>query len=132
MRGDYYLWADGGDVLHIWAADGYDEWDESCWVDGRCEAGQKPSGVGIPEKVLDELVIMRLAQIIEEGLVDEAIDRAVSNQGGNYGCDTLSHNAGKLKEVLKQIEITSSFRVPEDQITSVGILKHPNESDGSE
>jgi hypothetical protein len=32
MRGDYYLWSDGAEVLHIWVADGYDGWDEAIWA----------------------------------------------------------------------------------------------------
>ncbi|MEJ7714020.1 MAG: hypothetical protein WKF84_30275 [Pyrinomonadaceae bacterium] len=112
----YYLWTDGGDVLHIWAADGYDEWDEVGWAVNKRKDGLKPSGVGLPEKVLDELVVMRLAQMLEEGLVDEAIERAISKHGGNYGCYPLAHNAEHLKEALKGVKITSSFRVPESQI----------------
>jgi hypothetical protein len=48
MRGDYYLWSDGAEVLHIWAADGYDGWAEAIWAldeEGkRHEGREKASG----------------------------------------------------------------------------------------
>ena len=116
IRGDNYLWTDGGNVLHIWLADGYDEWDKREWAADKRQRGLRPSGVGIPEEVLDELVMMRLAQIIEEGIVDETIDRAIANHGGNYGCYPLIYNSEKLKQAMKQVEITAPYLVSEDEI----------------
>lgn len=121
MRGDNYLWTDGGDILHIWLANGYDGWDEIERAADKRERGLRPSGVGIPEKVLDELVMMRLAQIIEEGIIDESIDRAIANHGGNFGCHPLAYNSEKLKEALRQVEITSHYQVPDDQIRTIEV-----------
>jgi len=108
MRGDYYLWSDGEEVLHIWAADGYDGWDEAIWAideEGkRQEDREKASGIGIPEKVMDEFVVMRLAQMVEENLVEDAIDRAIEHCGGNFGCTALSQAAEGLKAALRQVE----------------------------
>lgn len=113
MRGDYYLWSDGEEVLHIWVADGYDGWDEAIWAvdeeEKRHEERTKASGVGIPEKVMDEFVVMRLAQMVEENLVEDAIDRAIEHCGGNFGCDALSQTAESLKAVFRQVE----FKKPE-------------------
>lgn len=131
MRGDNYLWADGRGILHIWLANGYDGWDEIEWAADKRERGLRPSGIGIPEKTLDELVMMRLAQIIEEGMVDESIDRAIANHGGNFGCYPLAQNGEKLKEALSQIEITSHYQVSDGQIRTIEI-KAPEKPDDSE
>ncbi len=105
-RGDNYIWSDG-ERLHIWVADGYDGWDEALWAidesDKRREDRVTASGVSIPEAIMDEFVMMRLAQMVAEGLVDDAIDRAVAHSSGNFGCDALVKKREQLKAVLRQI-----------------------------
>ena len=105
MRGKNYLWSDGTH-LHIWVADGYDGWDEAVWAmdeEGkRHEDRLKASGVSISEEVMDEFVVMRLAEMIDENLVKEAIDRAVAH-GGNFGAAVLVKNAENLKAAIRQI-----------------------------
>ena len=109
MRGNYYLWSDG-DNMHIWVADG-DGWDESGWNTGPndqprdfgLDAESKPSGVKIPEKMLNEFVMMRVAEMIHEDVVDETIDRAIKH--GNFGGMILKKNAEKLKTALSQIKL---------------------------
>jgi hypothetical protein len=99
MRGDNYIWSDG-ERLHIWIVDGYDGWDETVWADhGERGDGEHPraSGVGIAKGVMDEFVMMRLAQMIEDGLVEDAIDRAVVRGSGNFGCEGLAKNIEVLK-----------------------------------
>jgi hypothetical protein len=54
---------------------------------------------------MDAFVMMRLAQMIDEGLVGEAIDRAVGECGGNFGSTMLAKNAKKLKTALAQIKL---------------------------
>src|SRR5829696_6516363 len=108
MRGDNYIWSDG-ELLHIWAADGYDGWDEAIWAidddEKRHENRVNASGVGILEGVMDEFVVMRLAQMIEKGLVEKAIDRAVARGGGNFGCEALARNRAVLEAALRQIQL---------------------------
>jgi hypothetical protein len=108
MRGDYYVWHDG-DNMHIWAAKGYDRWDHAVWavdLDGNRHSDMlEASGVGIPEAVLDELAMMRLAELLEEGQAEAAIDRAVQKSGGNFGCHALAQNAEAIKAGLRQIKI---------------------------
>lgn len=108
MRGNYYLWNDG-ENFHIWVADGHDGWDEAGWAldkDGKRSADRmNASGVSIPEKVMDAFVMMRLAQMLDEGLVGEAIDRAIGEHGGNFGSAMLAKNAEKLKAALAQIHL---------------------------
>ncbi len=108
MRGNYYLWSDG-ERLHIWMADGYDSWDEAGWAldnDGKRSADRlNASGVSIPEKVMDAFVMMRLAQMLDEGTTGGAIDRAISEYGGNFGSTMLAKNAQKIKAALAQIKL---------------------------
>lgn len=113
MRGDHYLWTDEEGYLHIWAADGYDGWDDTIWHcedDGSARASHAKdgrniaSGVCIRQEVIDEYVMMRLAQLIAEGRVDAAIDRANSRHG-NYGGMVLAKNADRLKRALANVEL---------------------------
>ena len=106
MRGDYYLWSDG-ERLHLWAADGYDGWDDSIWAQGgrsnRKTADKRASGVALPLDVVDELVVMRLAQIVDERRFAGAIERAVAQYGGNGGCISLAEKAADLKASLQRL-----------------------------
>jgi hypothetical protein len=100
MRGDTYIWHDGENV-HLWSADGKDGWDQSVWDTGITGKGPsdeeesdpdvKASGVMIPESVLDELVVMRLAEMIQERKAGEAVKRAISKWSGNGGCLALKN-----------------------------------------
>jgi hypothetical protein len=115
MRGKYYLWA-SGDVrddpdnrrLHIWSADGEDSWDVSGWAcdeDGIRHPGMEhASGTQLPMHVMDEFVIQRLAQMIEEGVVDAAIDRALERRGSYW-----QKRGEKLRSVLRDV----SFEEPD-------------------
>jgi hypothetical protein len=107
MRGEYYLWSDSENCLHIWVADGYDGWDEAIWaMDEEGEKRRKDrlsaSGTSIPEKVMDEFVVMRLAEMIDEGIVEQAIERAIAKWSGNFGCSALQKHAAKLKATFAQ------------------------------
>ncbi len=106
MRGDFYLWSDG-EHLHLWAVDGYDGWDDSIWVEGvrsdRGNASKRASGVALPMDVVDEFVVMRLAEIIDEKRFADAIDRAVARHGGNGGCLSLAVKAADLKAALQKL-----------------------------
>jgi hypothetical protein len=105
MRGKHYLWSDG-QLLHIWVADGDDGWNDSGWAATTQprttktkprRAGNKcPSGVGIPEKIMDEFVVMRLAELVAEGRAETAIRRACKRHAGNVGCWELAANAAQL------------------------------------
>lgn len=103
LRGEHYLWTDGEDRLHVWVHDGGDYWEESGWacdLSGERKKGrQKASGVSIPEKVMDEYVMMRLAQLMEMNAVSETIDRALRH--GNFGGAALTARAEAIKAALK-------------------------------
>lgn len=106
MRGDFYLWSDG-ERLHVWAVDGYDGWDDSIWAEGlrsdQKTAGERASGVALPMDVIDELVVMRLAEIVDKRRFADAIDRAVARYGGNGGCVSLAAKAADLKASLQRL-----------------------------
>lgn len=62
MRGPCYVWRDDH-VVHVWAGDGYDGWDDTGWAENqkhpqtpesRPHGG--PSGVGIPQDIADAYV----------------------------------------------------------------------------
>jgi hypothetical protein len=116
MRGDYYVWNSSSgdeDWLHIWSANGYDGWDQSGWAcdeEGNRDAGREnASGVSLPLRVMDDFVMMRLAQLIYEGQVEEAIERALPNArgSGNIGGRLLDKNTNveRLKVALRQIKM---------------------------
>jgi hypothetical protein len=112
MRGDFYLWTDSSD-LHIWSASGYDGWDKASWNlqdDGEVKPSHKRNGqtmacgVCIPQEVADEYVVMRLAQMVKDGLVEAAIDRAVDpvGRGDSFGSRILVRYADSLKKALTE------------------------------
>lgn len=110
MRGDNYIWS-AGEQLHIWVADGYDGCDQAVWAADESEKRRKgrenASGVGNYEGVMDEFVMMRFAQMIEEGMVEEAIDRAVARSGGNFDCEVLAKKKKAVEAALGQIQLDS-------------------------
>src|SRR5690349_11866282 len=97
MRGKYYLWT-GSDGVHLWAFDGEDGWKHSGWAESvkhwKPKRGQKPSGVCIPEEILDEFVVMRFAELIDERKVLKTIRRGLKN--GNFGAYSLKYQAKQL------------------------------------
>lgn len=105
MRGHQYLWRDESG-LHIWSTDGYDGWDRTGWhfaargepePEGWADADDEspldaPSGVSIPMEIMDEYVVMRLAELLEEGRLGSTMERAVSK----WGRESLRRNAPQL------------------------------------
>jgi hypothetical protein len=110
LRGDVYIWADFIRV-HFWDAAGHDWWEESGWGEHQLELEQaaarseandatRPGGVSLRQEVADAYVMMRLAELIDEGRAVEAIDRALELGGGNFGCAALQERAARLREVM--------------------------------
>jgi hypothetical protein len=100
MRGDIYIWADGTHV-HFWARDGYDGWDEAGWHEPTQTA--QASGVALPQTVADEYVVMRMAQMLDEGCVIIAIEHALEKFSGNGGCHALAEHAEVLREAARKV-----------------------------
>jgi hypothetical protein len=113
MQGDNYIWHDG-ENLHLWVADGKDGWDQSVWYTGitgkelsdedEGDSDERASGVMIPESVLDEFVVMRFAEMIQERKTRKAVQRAISKWSGNGGCLALKKCAEQLDVALAQLE----------------------------
>ena len=124
MRGDYYFWDDKSG-LHLWAKDGYDSWDKAGWHEIDETAEGKPiitpehlvngentaSGVSIRQEIMDEYVMMHLAQMVHEGTVEAAIDRCTDpdGRGGNFGGMMLRANADTLKQALSGLNLRPPY-----------------------
>lgn len=107
MRGGYYLWRDD-ERVHVWVADGYDGWDESIWAEPRAaetDVGARPSGVGVPQAVADEYAVMRVAELLRDGGLAAAVDRALVRHAGNGGCEALAQHAATLRRVAGGAEL---------------------------
>lgn len=104
MRGDNYIWRDDQQV-HLWIRDGYDFWDEAVWTGDNTEsdsnsAERRPSGVAVHQEVMDEYVVMRFAELLEDAIAAKIIDRALAAHGGNGGCGALANRAPALRALL--------------------------------
>ena len=103
MRGKYYVWT-GSDGVHLWAFDGEDGWKDSGWAVSvkhwKPKRGQKPSGVRIPEPILDEYVVMRFAELVDERTVTATIRRASKKWRGNGGALSLIYHG---KAIISRI-----------------------------
>ncbi|MSQ48137.1 MAG: hypothetical protein EXR78_07080 [Deltaproteobacteria bacterium] len=100
MRGDIYIWADSVNV-HFWSRDGYDSWDDAVWNSPDRAPGAY--GVALPQVVADEYVVMRMAEMLNEGCVVTAIEQALRKFSGNGGCLALAEHSGVLREVATKI-----------------------------
>jgi hypothetical protein len=100
MRGDMYIWADDT-FVHFWARDGYDGWDEAGWYDP--SLGSSSSGVALPQTIADEYVVMRMAEMLNEGGVNDAIEQALAKYRGNGGCFALAEHAAVLREMAAKV-----------------------------
>jgi hypothetical protein len=114
LRGENYIWGDG-ERVHLWAADGLDNWQDSVWLEGvRSEVRERenqagPSGVALSRDVADLYVVMRFAELVQERRVREIGERAVSAYGANTGCLTLR---GLAPELLRSVE---ALTAPDEQ-----------------
>ncbi|HJR15415.1 MAG TPA: hypothetical protein VJ808_01075 [Gemmatimonadales bacterium] len=121
MLGRQYVWVDATHV-HIWSAEGYDGWDESSWTrsfetpnDRRSAAFGRPSGVSVRQKVADEYVVMRMAELVATGELSAAMDRALANHGENSGCQALAEHAAFLRAALGQLPPKPDSASAQDQ-----------------
>ena len=107
LRGKHYVWS-GADGVHLWAADGEDSWKDSGWATGvkkwKLKRGEKPSGVCLPESVLDEFVVMRFAQLLDEKKLGSTIRRVTKGKLGNFGEVSLRHHAKELLRRLRTLK----------------------------
>jgi hypothetical protein len=57
----------------------------------------------VRQKVADEYVAMRMAELVATGEFSAAMDRALTNHGGNRGCQALVEHAPSLRAALGQV-----------------------------
>lgn len=95
FRGSTYIWSDG-ERLHIWLEDGREDLSELEKYD------DKPNAVGLelPESVADQFAVMRFAELLKLGVLDEVIDQAVGV--GNFGSRALEELAPLLKGLARR------------------------------
>ena len=97
MRGKYYIWTSGLTEkeyrVHLWVGSDH-LMKNSIWAEQFKE--DQIMGAALPETVFDELVVMRYAELQEEGKVDQAAERAMRKYAGNVGCQALCKQHGKL------------------------------------
>ena len=95
-RGDNSLWS-GGERVHLWIADGEDNWAECVWNEGNPHP--RPGGVAVAQDVMDEYVVMRFAELVRDKQVGPAVERALARHTGNGGCGALATLAERLKQL---------------------------------
>ncbi len=80
VRGDYYIWGNE-DGVHFWGVTGEDGWRGSIWHVSAMERhkgeGVEPGGTWIPAPVVDQFVVMRLAELVEQGRFSEIAQQLV-------------------------------------------------------
>jgi hypothetical protein len=106
IRGDYYIWADGENRLHLWAFDGADAWAESGWASDiggqRLSTHQNASGVSLPQEVVDDYVVMRFAELVESHAAAEVVNRALRHR--NFGGEAMKERVVAMKKAIKDME----------------------------
>jgi hypothetical protein len=100
LRGNNYVWSDG-DRVHVWVRDGDDGWNDSVWADG---ASSGASGVAIDSNVMDEFVMMRLAELVRDRAASAAAERAIQRDNGNGGCVALEETWVRLSGPVALLE----------------------------
>ncbi len=55
------------------------------------------------QKVADEYVAMRMAELVATGEFSAAVDRALANHGENSGCQALVEHGASLRAALGQL-----------------------------
>lgn len=97
-KGSTYIWSDG-ERLHLWSESGLDHWQSIP------EYGDKPngSGVQIDEAIADQFAVMRFAELLKSSAASSAIEQAVAQWGGNYGCAALKALAPQIHSFCKEL-----------------------------
>lgn len=85
LRGETYIWSDGAHV-HVWVRDGADGWEESVWAS---DGSRGAAGTAITQSAMDDYVVMRFAELLDEHLVRTVVAHALAAHSGNGGCRAL-------------------------------------------
>src|SRR5262249_28112910 len=104
MRGANYLWRGEDGRLHLWIDEGFDPWEETGWAEGKTIDPRPAAGVAIQQEIMDEYVMMRVAELIETGAASDAIGRALAKFDRNFGCLALKRSEKTLRWMLAAIK----------------------------
>jgi len=104
-RGDPYIWSDG-DFLHLWSVTGRDHWQT---IEGYVD-NPEASGVQITDAVAAEFAVMRFAELLQLGEAAGAIERALRNSSGNFGCAALEELAPRLLKLCSDSSWSAELR----------------------
>lgn len=55
------------------------------------------------QKVADEYVVMRMAELVATGELGAVMERALANHGANSGCQALVQHAPSLRAALGKV-----------------------------
>ena len=87
VRGDPYIWRGGDNDLHIW----------SKHLDDEYRVKQRVSS-----DIFDQMAVVRVAEMIEEGRLEKAIERAAnSGNAGSLHKKTFTELLHRVKSMLK-------------------------------
>mgnify|MGYP001607368850 CR=1 FL=1 len=103
IRGPIYIWPSQAHT-HFWSAAGADGWRESGWgteYEAQAADANGPAGVRISQSEVDEFVVMRFAELLDERALRATVDRAITNSGDNGGCAALVAHARRLLRVMQ-------------------------------
>ncbi len=92
-KGSTYIWSDG-EQLHLWADEGMDHWQSMEQYSNKPSA----SGVQISEQVADQFAVMRFAELLKSGEAHAAIEQALAQWAGNFGCVALEEFAPVMRQ----------------------------------
>lgn len=92
IKGATYIWSDG-DNLHLWSETGRDNWQSMEAYQDKPDA----AGVQISERAADEFAVMRFAELVKLGTLQQVIERALKHD--NFGGQALAELAPILKAV---------------------------------
>lgn len=85
MRFPVYVWGDGR-RWHLWPRQGQEKHAYTSpaveYIDGYPDF---TPGIAISEKLFDELVVIRFAQIVREGRLQKVLKRVRKKGSGNFG-----------------------------------------------
>lgn len=117
IRGANYIWHDD-ERVHVWAADGLDNWQDSGWIedvqtpDTARPADGGPSGVAVSQDVADLYVVMRFAELMQQRRVPEIVERAVADCGGNgvWPCESWPRPSSALSITCRATASRSDVR----------------------
>lgn len=85
IRGEFYTWVSGCDRHHLPSG------ARTCYEHDRIWIA---AVTALPMEVFDALVVMRHAELVEEGLLEENEQRVVEKYGGNFGSYALQKKRG--------------------------------------